>query len=129
MRACIAIPYDDGKVFPKFGNHKEIKLYMIEEKGVESSEVLDMSDVKKEEIGVWLLQKGVNAVLCSEIDATVYGSLTAAGIPALAGITGEADRAIDDLLSGKLAEALSGKCGGCSGCLSCGSCGDGSCCQ
>ena len=104
-----------------------MKVYSIEEGKVVSSAVLDMGDVVREEMGVWLVRQGVNAILCAEIDSSAYGSLMAAGIPAVAGITGDADVAIEKLLSGKLADAVPGACA-CSGCSGCSSCGESACC-
>ena len=128
MKACIAIPYEEGRIFPKFGAQKQMKVYSIDEGAVSSSQVVDMSDVPREEMGIWLVRQGVNAILCSEIDPIAYGCLMAAGIPAVACFTGDADLAIEKLLSGQLADAVPGA-GGCSGCSGCSSCRDGSCCQ
>lgn len=111
MNARIAIPYSEGQVFQHFGKSAQFKVYTIAEGKVASAEVLDTNGAGHEELGLWLVQQGVNAVICGGIGPGAQGALMAAGIQALAGVEGSADDAIANLLAGKLVAAQTATCG------------------
>lgn len=134
MNATIAIPVEGAKIFQHFGKATKFKLYVIEGDAVKSSMEYDTEGTGHEELALWLVMHGVNAVICGGIGPGAQGALMAAGVVALAGVEGSADEAIAKLLDGTL-EALrnlsscpghSGSgCGGHCG----GHCGHGGCCH
>ena len=95
---------------------------------VVKSEVKDTEGAGHEELGLWLVWQGVNAVICGGIGPGAMGALAGAGIPAVAGVEGSADDAVAKLIAGTLVTAseptcgghahggCGGHCGGCHGC-------------
>ena len=128
MNACIAIPYENGNVFQHFGKATTFKIYTIENDAVVKSEIKDTEGAGHEELGLWLVWQGVNAVICGGIGPGAMGALAGAGIPAVAGVEGSADDAVAKLIAGTLVTAseptcgghahggCGGHCGGCHGC-------------
>lgn len=131
MNAMIAVPVDGEQVFQHFGKATKFKIYTIANDIVTDSQVGDVEGSAHEEVALWLLTRGVNAVICGNIGPGAQGALMAAGIVALAGVEGSADEAVAKLIDGSL-EALQnlancghhGGCGGhCGGSRSHGGCG------
>jgi predicted Fe-Mo cluster-binding NifX family protein len=128
MNIVLALPVDGNEIFEHFGKASTFKIYEIEENKVVKSEVLESGALGHDEVGLWLVQHLVNAVICSGIGPGSHGALTAAGIMTLAGVKGDADEAVSKFISGTLdvvnASTCSGHSGGCHShcCSSCGSC-------
>lgn len=126
MNAKIAIPYDNGRIFRHFGKSTQFKIYTIENDEVVASEVENTDGAGHEAIGLWLVQRGVSAVVCGDVGFGAQGALAAAGIALLAGVEGPADDAIAKLLAGTLVASNAANCGhgrgagGCGG--GCGHC-------
>ena len=96
-----------------------------------ASEMCDANGVGHEDLALWLVQRGVSAVVCGNIGPGAQGALRAAGIRAFPGVEGTAEDAIVRFLAGELeptAEATCGggacgsRCGGCGGCHHKGDC-------
>jgi len=126
MNAKIAIPHSNGQIFQHFGKTEQFKIYTVIDDAVTSSEVVDTAGEGHEALGLWLVQHGVNAVICGDIGPGALGALQAAGIVALAGVTGAADEAMAALLAGTLEVVQTATCnhhahGGCGGHGGCGS--------
>ena len=121
MNARIAVPYDEGNIFQHFGKSAAFKIYTIENNTVTGQEIVETGGITHEELGIWMLQHSVNAVLCGNIGPGAQGALAAAGIQVLAGINGGADEAVGLLLKGDLKTQNSANCtcrtgnGGCGG--------------
>lgn len=128
MNATIAIPYSDGEVFRHFGKAGQFKIYTIENGTVAASEIADTDGTGHDAIGLWLVMRGVNAVICGDIGPAAMGALAAAGIHALAGVEGPCDEAIEKFIKGELVKSETPNCshhargcrshcdGGCGGC-------------
>jgi predicted Fe-Mo cluster-binding NifX family protein len=127
MNARISVPYDDGAVSRHFGKSSVFKIYTIEDNAVTGSEIVESGDIGHEELGLWMLQRTVNAVLCGDIGPGAHGALAAAGIHVLSGVEGDADEAVARLLDGTLSVRRDATCncrGSCGGSGSCsGGCG------
>lgn len=138
MNATIAVPVENDRIFQHFGKSTKFRIYEIVGNAVRKSETLDTGGIGHEELALWLLTHGVNAVICGNIGPGSQGALMAAGIVALAGVDDAADDAIAKLLDGTL-EALrdlancaghgGGGCGGHCGGHCGGTCGHGGCCH
>ena len=140
MNATIAIPVEGNEIFQHFGKATKFKIYTIANDAVTASEVCS-PEVRiheeghgcgaHEDLALWLLMHGVNAVLCGNIGPGAQGALMAAGIIALAGVSGAADEAVGKLIAGTLEALRTANCGhhgGCGG--KCGGhCGHGGCCH
>ena len=122
MNARIAVPYSEGQVFQHFGKATQFKIYTIDDEKVVSSEFADSEGKTHEDLALWLVFKGVNAVLCGNIGPGALGALAGCGIVALAGVSGDADEAVGKLIAGTLVTTRQANCGGHGG-----SCGGGGC--
>lgn len=132
MNAKIAIPYsDDGSVFQHFGKATQFKIYTIENDQLVASEVLGTDGKSHEDLALWLVFQGVNAVICGGIGPGAQGALVGAGIESLAGVEGNADEVMAKLLAGTLVSVQTTTCaghgGGCHG--GCHGCHGGGCCH
>lgn len=119
MNATIAIPFENDNVFQHFGKATKFKIYTIENDRVVDSSIAETEGGGHEAVGLCLVMRGVNAVICGRIGPGSLGALAAAGIAALAGIEGNADEAIEKFIAGELTPAYEPNCGGHHG----GSCG------
>ena len=86
--------------------------YSIENDKVVDSQVAETEGESHEAVGLWLVMRGVNAVICGNIGPGSLGALAAAGIVALAGVEGNADEAIEKFILGELAPTSSPNCSG-----------------
>lgn len=110
MNATLAIPYSEGQVFPHFGKSTQFKIYVIADDRVSQSAIVETEGVGHEALGLWLIQHGVNAVICGGIGPGAQGALAAAGIALLAGVEGAADEAVRKLLAGELQASSGATC-------------------
>ena len=122
MNARIAVPYSEGQVFQHFGKATQFKIYTIDDEKVISSEVVQTENKSHEDLALWFVFQGVNAVLCGNIGAGMLGALAGCGIVALAGVSGDADEAVRKLIAGTLETTQQANCAGHGG-----SCGGGGC--
>jgi Uncharacterized conserved protein len=133
MNATIAIPFENGQIFQHFGKSKAFKIYTIEDGRLTNAEVRETDGVGHDTLGLWLVQQGVDAVICGGIGPGAMGVLAAAGIAAMTGVEGPADDAIASFIDGSLSASASPNCdhhagecspcgigGGCGGCHRCG---------
>ena len=67
MNATIAIPFEDGQIFQHFGKASKFIIYTIANDAVTASEVCETGGSAHEEVALWLLTHGVNAVICGNI--------------------------------------------------------------
>ena len=130
MNTTVAIPYADGEVFQHFGKSKQFRIYTVSDGKTVASETADTDGTGHEMIGLWLVTKGVDTVICGNIGPGALGVLAAAGIKTFAGVSGSADDAVAGLISGELKAAAGSTCGtrahgegcgshGCGGCRGC----------
>ena len=125
MNARIAVPYSDGQVFRHFGKATPFEIYTIDDEKVVSSEVVQTENKSHEDLALWFVFQGVNAVLCGNIGAGMQGALAGCGLVALAGVEGDADEAVGKLIAGTLVTTQQANCGGHGGGGCGGSCGGG----
>ncbi len=112
LNAKIAIPHSEGQIFPHMGRTTEFKIYTIENGKVTSAEVVDTEGTGHEDLALWLVWHAVNGVICGNIGPGMQGALAGAGIGFLAGVTGAADAAIEQLLAGTLVGTQAATCAG-----------------
>ncbi len=135
----IAVTYDNGEIFQHFGRTESFKIYEIEDGKVISSEVIGTDGTGHEALAGFLADKGVSAIICGGMGAGAQNALANAGIKIFAGVSGNADEAVQAYVNGELIADGTANCdhhheeeeSGCgSGCGSscgggCGSCGGG----
>ena len=106
----IAVAYENGEVFQHFGHTQAFKFYDCRDGRVESSRVEDTGGSGHEALALYLRDRGVEALICGGIGAGAQNALAAAGIALYAGVTGDADRAVEELLAGTLRYSAGANC-------------------
>ena len=94
----IAIPYENGQVYQHFGHSAQFKIYDTENGKILSSEVVSTNGQGHGALVGFLVQNGVNVVLCGGIGAGAQNALAQAGIQLFGGISGAADSVVSDYL-------------------------------
>ncbi len=129
----IAVTYDNGTVFQHFGRTEHFKIYEIDNKQITSSEVIGNNGIGHEALADYLKECGVEVLICGGMGPGAQNALAEAGITVYSDAEGDADKAVQAYLNGKLAstgancnhhEHEEESCSGCEGqCESgCGGC-------
>lgn len=98
----IAVPYENGQVFQHFGRSERFKLYTAENGQVLSGTVVSTNGQGHSALAGFLVQNGVQVVLCGGIGPGAQMALAQAGIQLFGGVSGDADTAVADYLAGTL---------------------------
>lgn len=98
----IAVTYEDGKVFQHFGHTEQFKIYEVEEGKVQNAFVIDANGSGHGALAGFLKQNGVDTLICGGIGGGAKNALAEAGIELYGGVSGDTDKAVDDLLTGNL---------------------------
>ena len=99
----IAVTYENGSIFQHFGHTEQFKLYDVQEGKVVSSQVVDTNGSGHGALAGVLSALKVDALICGGIGGGARAALEAAGIQLYGGVSGQADEAVQALLSGQLA--------------------------
>lgn len=99
----IAVTYENGQIFQHFGHTEQFKVYEIEQDKVVSAVVLDCGGSGHGALAGFLRELGVMALICGGIGGGARMALNEAGIEIYGGVSGDADAAVEALLTGKLA--------------------------
>ena len=106
----IAATYENGEVFQHFGHSKRFKIYIIEGSEVVSSVVLPTAGSGHSALAGWLKQNQIDTLICGGIGGGAQQALEAVGIKLYAGVSGDADAAVDALLKGTLRYVSEANC-------------------
>lgn len=106
----IAATYESGQIFQHFGHTAQFKVYEVENGTVKSARVLDTSGSGHGALAGFLRQTGVDALICGGIGGGAQMALAQAGIKLYAGVAGDADQAVAELLAGTLQFSSSANC-------------------
>lgn len=98
----IAVPFENGMVFQHFGRSEQFKFYEVENGAVLHSEVVSTNGQGHGALVGFLVQHDANVVLCGGIGTGAQVALMQAGIQMFGGISGLADAAVSNYLSGRL---------------------------
>lgn len=98
----IAVTYDNGTIFQHFGHTENFKIYEIENNKVTSSTVLNANGSGHGALAGLLKEEGIDTLICGGIGGGAQQGLAQAGIKLYGGVTGDADKAVEALLSGAL---------------------------
>ena len=102
MNMRIAVTYENGEIFQHFGHTQYFKLYMIEGGEVKSSVVMSTKGSGHSALAAFLKMSSVDALICGGIGGGAQQALNDAGVKLYAGVSGDADAAVDALLKGTL---------------------------
>lgn len=106
----IAVTYENGNVYGHFGHTEAFKLYEIENGAVKSAEVVPTMGSGHGALADFLMDHGVNCLICGGIGPGAQIALAQAGIQLYAGCMGSADERVAELLNGTLVFAQSATC-------------------
>ena len=98
----LAVTYEDGRVFQHFGKTAQFKIYDIDGGAVKGSMVFPAGGQGHGALAGLLRMLGISVVLCGGIGPGAVEALQALDITPIAGVSGDADRAVEDFLAGKL---------------------------
>jgi len=98
----IAVTYEDGNVFQHFGHTEQFKLYDIEDGKIKGSEITGTGGSGHGALAGILKDHNAGTLICGGIGAGARQALAEAGITLYCGVNGDADKAVEDLLAGRL---------------------------
>ena len=98
----IAVAYENGQIFQHFGHTEQFKLYEAADGKIVHTEVVDTNGSDHGALAGFLMQHGVDALICGGIGGGAQAALAEAGIKLYGGVSGEADAAVNALLSNNL---------------------------
>ena len=106
----IAVTYENGQIFQHFGRTEQFKIYTVEDGAVVSSEVIGNDGFGHGALAGYLAETGVSALICGGMGMGARIALDNADIEVYAGVSGDADAAVEALISGNLAYNPNVKC-------------------
>lgn len=107
----IAVTYDnDENVFQHFGHTEHFKVYEVEDNKVVSSRVLSSDGEGHSALAQLLENENIDKLICGGIGGCAVNALGEAGIEIFAGISGNADKAVEAFLNGSLEQTTSPNC-------------------
>lgn len=106
----IAVTYENGQIFQHFGHTEQMKIYTAENGEVVSAEVLSTNGSGHGALAGFLRAQGVDVLICGGIGGGAQMALAEAGIKLYGGCSGEADRAVENLLNNTLMYNPNVKC-------------------
>ena len=98
----IAVTYENGQIFQHFGHTEQFKLYEAADGKITHAEVVDTNGSGHGALAGFLMQNGVDTLICGGIGGGAQNALAQAGIQLYGGVSGDADEAVLALLAGTL---------------------------
>ena len=98
----IAVTYQNEVIFPHFGHTAQFKFYEVENNAVVSAQVVNVAGSGHSALAGFLAANKVDILICGGIGGCARTALDKAGIKLYGGVRGDADDAVDALLSGEL---------------------------
>jgi len=98
----IAVTYEGGMIFQHFGHTQQFKIYDVQEGKILSSEIVDTNGSGHGALAGVLTALHADVLICGGIGGGAQMALAAAGIQLYGGVSGEADAAVEALVSGNL---------------------------
>lgn len=99
----IAVTYENGNVFQHFGHSRQFKIYDAEDGKILASQIINTMGSGHGALSGMLSALKVDTLICGGIGVGAKNALAQAGIKLYGGVVGNADQAVNDLLSGNLA--------------------------
>ena len=106
----IGVTYENGQIFQHFGHTGQFKLYEITDGKIVHTEVADTNGSGHGALAGFLSQRGVDTLICGGIGGGAQTALAEAGIKLYGGVSGDADAAVNALLSGNLSYDPHARC-------------------
>lgn len=98
----IAVTYQNGQIFQHFGHTEQFKIYEISNGSILHTEVVGTNGSGHGALAGFLMQHGVDTLICGGIGGGAQMALAQAGIRLFGGVSGDADAAVQALLNSTL---------------------------
>ena len=98
----IAVTYENGNIFQHFGHTEAFKLYNIVGGEITGSEIVMTNGSGHGALAGFLKSNNVDTLICGGIGGGAQNALAESGINLYGGVRGNADEAVQSLLSGGL---------------------------
>ena len=98
----IGVTYENGEIFQHFGHTEQFKLYDVENGEIKQTQVVDTNGQGHGALSSFLINAGVEVLICGGIGGGAQAALAAAEIQLLGGVSGNADEAVKKYISGQL---------------------------
>ena len=98
----IAVPYENGQIFQHFGHTERFKFYETDNTEIVNSEIIETAGSGHGALAGFLMKHGADTLICGGIGGGAQTALAETGIRLYGGVSGDADTAVTELLSGKL---------------------------
>ncbi len=98
----IAVTYENGQIFQHFGHTAQFKIYDVADGQIVREVVVDTNGSGHGALAGFLMQLGVDALICGGIGGGAQMALSEVGIRLFGGVSGEADAAVAALIAGNL---------------------------
>ena len=99
----IAVTYENGQIFQHFGHTAQFKVYEVVDGKIVDAKVVDTNGSGHGALAGFLMQQGVDTLICGGIGGGAQAALAAADIQLYGGVSGSADKAAEALAAGTLA--------------------------
>lgn len=106
----IAVTYENGEIFQHFGHTEQFKVYDVKDGKIIASEVIDTNGSGHGALAGVLTALNANVLICGGIGGGAQMALHAAGIELFGGVSGDADKAVEEFIAGSLAYNPDVKC-------------------
>ena len=106
----IAVTYENGQIFQHFGHTEQFKIYDVQDGRIHNSEVVKTNGSGHGALAGMLSSLGVDVLICGGIGGGAQMALARAGIKLYGGVSGNADKAAEALVSGELRYDPDAKC-------------------
>ena len=98
----IAVTFENGQIFQHFGHTPAFKVYDVQDGKVISAEVAPTGESGHGALAGFLSERQIEVLICGGIGGGAQAALAAAGVKLYGGVSGEADAAVEALISGSL---------------------------
>lgn len=98
----IAVPYENGRIFQHFGSTERFKVYDIADGKVVAAATVGTDGNGHGALAAFLQKLGVDTLICGGIGGGAKSMLSEVGIQLYGGVSGEADKAVKEILNGRL---------------------------
>ena len=106
----IAVTHENGNIFQHFGHTEEFKVYTVNGKNIEKTEVVTTNGQGHGALAELLQALQVDVLICGGIGGGAQMALAAAGIALCGGVSGNCDEAVQAYLQGTLHDDPNVRC-------------------
>ena len=106
----IAVTYENGEIFQHFGHTEQFKVYEVEEGKIIASEVVDTNGRGHGALAGVLTDLNADVLICGGIGGGAQMALSTAGIRLYGGVSGDADKVVEEFIAGNLVYNPEVKC-------------------